>query len=106
MAEWTFPVDTEHNIYPNFTVKQRLRDGVLKGYRVVPNEGYVFYDTTEEHFELDPETMIETPVIHYYTEMDFPITYNWGNFSLVAVLRSTVDENYIFGLPENEHEVM
>ena len=39
---------------------------------------------------------IEIPVIHYFTLAGFPLNYNFDNFSWVAVLRSEVDENYIY----------
>lgn len=42
-------------------------------------------------------TMEEVPVTYYYTVRSFPKRYNWENFSLVAVPRESVDENYIFG---------
>lgn len=106
MSEWTYPIDTEHNIYPNITVRQVLRDSVFTGWRINPNEGYVFYDTNANNTELDPETEEEIPVIYYYTEADLNPRYNWDNFSYVAVLRSEVDENYIFGGGDNDHEVM
>lgn len=97
MSEWTYPIDTEHNIYPNITVRQVLRNGEFTGWRINPNEGYVFYDINENNTTLNPDTMELVPVIYYYTEADLNPRYNWDNFSYVAVLRSEVDENYIFG---------
>ena len=106
MAVYTYEISAEHNIYPNLTVEDRFRDGVTSGWRVTANEGYVFYDTTEENFELD-ENGNEVPVIYYYTLMMFSQYFNWANFSLVAVPRDSVDENYIFGVGDNSnHEVM
>jgi hypothetical protein len=107
MATYTYPIDEERNIYPNITVRQRLRDGVLTGWQVTANEGYVIYDPTEFFLEFDPETMEDISVNHYFTEVLFPAMFNWDNFHYVAVLRSTVDENYIFGgSNDNNHEVM
>lgn len=97
---------TEHNIYPNLTVYDCIDNGELTGWRVNANEDYVFYDTTANNTELDPETMEEIPVIYYYTVRYFPLRKNWDNFSLVAVPRDTVDENYIFGVGDDDHEVM
>lgn len=108
MAVWTYPVSNEHNVYPNLTVRESRRDGELRGWRVNPNEGYVFYDTTEElHIEIiDPETMEHRFVRWYYTEADLPLAYNWDEFQFVAVPRDSVDENHIHGGGDNEHEVM
>lgn len=106
MSEWTYPIDTEHNIYPNITVRKKMRDDVFAGWRINSNEGYVFYDTTENNTEIDPETDDEISVIYYYTEADLTKYFNWNNFNYVAVLRSEVDENYIFGGGDNDHEVM
>lgn len=102
----TYQISTEHNNYPNLTVYDTLSDGVLAGWRVNANEGYVFYDTNDETFELD-ENGNEVPVTYYYTVGYFPKILDWDTFGLVAVLRSSVDENYIFGGgDDNNHEVM
>lgn len=90
MAEYTYPIDTEHNIYSNITVCKRLADGVLVGWRINPNEGYVFYDTNAEYWEIDPETEEEILVTKYFTLAHLPLTYDWDNFSYVAVLRSEI----------------
>ena len=105
MAVWTFPISEEHNIYQNLTVYERRRDGVLSGWKVNPNDGYVLYDTAANDVEYD-ENGNEFSVTYYYTEVIMPNNTNWDNFSWAAVLRSSVDENYIFGLPDEEHEVM
>ena len=97
MATVTFSVSTEHNIYPNITVYDRFADGVAAGWEVRANEGYVFYDANANDTEIDPETMEEIPVTYYRTVKSLSRYYNWANFALVAVPRSSVDENYIFG---------
>lgn len=105
MAVYIYETDTEHNIYPNLTVEKCLRDGEPNGWRVTANEGYVFYDANSNDVELDPDTMEEIPVTYYYTIKILNPRYNWANFALVAVPRSSVDENYIFGggnAPETE----
>ena len=101
----THEISTEHNNYPNLTVYDRFADGVPAGWRVNANEGYVFYDTNDENFELD-ENGNEVPVIYYYTVCYFPRTLDWNTFGLVAVLRSSVDENYIYGSGDDNHETM
>lgn len=105
--EFTYVPSTEH-VYPNLTVLQILCDGQPDGWRIVPNEGYVMYDVNGEYYETDPETMEEVQVMYYYTSWDLPRNYNFANFHWAAKLRSEVDENYIFGLPNpgNDHEVM
>lgn len=103
---WEEILDTSFN-FPNINIYQRLKDGVLSGYKALAQEGYVFYDTNANDTELlrDPETgdfvyddegnLVEAPVTYYYTIRIFPKTYNMNNFSLVAVSREGIDENYI-----------
>lgn len=106
MANIVYEVATDI-VYPNLTIERRLSDGVLAGYRVTPNESYVMYDTNDNWTELDPETNEEIPVTYYYTVALLPTNFNFDNFSWVAVPRSSVDENYIFGGGgNNDHEVM
>lgn len=106
MATYTYEISSEHNIYPNITIYDSLTDGQLDGWRMNANEGYVFYDTSANNTEFDPETMMEVPVIYYYTISYLPRTYNWANFHWVAVPRESVDENYIFGVGNNNHETI
>lgn len=95
MAIYTYDLSTEHNIYPNLTVCDWFRDGVLVGWKVESNPLYVFYDTNDDYREID-ENGNEVSVIHYFTSTQLPIIYDWGNFSLVAVPRDSVDGKYIF----------
>lgn len=104
MAVITYEVATDINI-PNITIERRLSDGVLTGYRMTANEGYVFYDTTANNTELDPETNEEIPVTYYYTIGILSKNTNFDNFPYVAVPRDSVDENYIFGVGDNDHGV-
>ncbi len=106
MAVYTYAVSNEHNNYSNLTVEDRFKDGQPFGWRVTPNEGYVMYRANANDVEIDPETGEEIPVTYYYTLATLSPYYNWANFSWVAVLRSEVDENYIFGGNEPEHEIM
>lgn len=104
MAVYTYETANEFN-FSNITVYNRFRDGEMTGWRINANEGYVFYDTTEQNFELkidsetgfpmeDPETgvPIEVQVTHYYKVAYLPSNYNFENFSFVAVLESEVNE--------------
>lgn len=93
-------------VFPNITICRQYADGVLYGYRAYPNEGYVMYDTTDNNIDFDAETGEEISVTYYYTMAGFPANFNFANFTWVAVPRSEVDENYIFGGGDNDHEVM
>lgn len=105
MAVYTREIATDIT-YPNITVYRLFKDGVHYAYEVYTNEGYVMYDTTANDVELDPDTMEEIPVTYYYTNVGMPASYNWANFTWVAVPRDSVDENYIFGVGDDNHEVM
>lgn len=83
-------------IFPNISVYRDYRDGIHYGYEVYANNGYVMYDTTANDYERpEPDG---TPVLttYYYTWITFPKNFNFANFTWMAVLKSTVDENYIF----------
>ena len=64
------------------------------------------YDTNDNNTELDPITWEEVPVTYYYTVAHCPLNYNFGNFSWIAVPRDSVDDNYIFGIGNNDHETI
>lgn len=100
-----YEISVEHNIYPNLTVYDKYYNGEFAGWEVRSNEGYVFYNANANNTTFDPDTMEEIPVTYYYTLMSLTKYYNWANFALVAVLRSSVDENYIFGAGNNHETV-
>jgi hypothetical protein len=104
MATWTTELDTTFS-FPNLNVFKVLADGVQRSWRVIPQDGYVMYDTTAENWEQDGPDSEPYLVTHYFTQWNCPINFNWNHFTWVAVLRSEVDENYIFG-GGNDHEVM
>ena len=95
MAVYTFEISLEHNIYPNLTVYDRFRDGVLVGWKIESNDSYVFYDTSEDSKEIN-EKGEEISVNYYFALTYLPTNFDWYNFSLLAVPRNTVDEKYIF----------
>lgn len=114
MAVYTYELSTEHN-YPGISVYKKLEDGVHYAWEIRANDGYVFYDTTENNMEpvfdpetgdmvFDPETgePVMRPVTYYYTIASLPLRFNFANFPWVAVPRDSVDENYIFGVG-NDH---
>ena len=105
MAVWTYELATEYN-YPNINTYRRYADGVLNGWKFETQEGYVMYNPNEENYELDLETGLEVRVNYYYTQYNASFRYNPDNFPYIAVPRDSVDENYIFGVGDNDHEVM
>ena len=118
MANYTEELNTTFN-FPHIDIFNRLKDGVITGYQARTQEGYVMYDTTATDTEpqidpetgdyfLDPETgiPIEFPTIYYYRLRGFPASYNFNNFSMVAVPEDSVAADHIFGVGDNNHEVM
>ena len=106
MANYTEVLMTDHN-FPHIDIINILRDGVSTGYEARTHGGYVMFDTTATNVELDPETDMEVPVTYYYVRRGFPVRYTFDYFPWVAVHRSSVDENYIFGGGSNSnHEVI
>lgn len=116
MAVYTEELNTNFN-FPHIDIYNRYRDGVLTGYKVYPQEGYVMYDTTDEYTETQFDengdivfdengNPVEIPVRRYFTMAGLSLRTNFDNFTWVAVLRSEVDENYIFGSGDKDHEVM
>jgi hypothetical protein len=95
MANWNYETATEYN-FPNITLYKVLKDGEHVRWRFVSNDGYVMYNTTANNTELDSDTMEEIPIVYYYTNVDCPLNYNFNDFTWIAVLRTDVDENYIF----------
>ena len=107
MAVYTEELATDFN-FPHINIYRRYADGEFWGYKVLAEEGYVFYDPNANDTELspDPNNPVEIPVTYYYTIRLLTRTFNMDNFSLVAVPRDSVDENYIFGSGDNNHEIM
>ena len=94
MAIWTEELNSNYN-FPNISIYNHLKDGVLMGYNAYPQEGYVMYDTNDNNLEPDSTTGELVPVTYYYTTAGFFLNYNFDNFSWVAIPRNEVDENYI-----------
>lgn len=94
--------------YPNITIYKKMRDSdnVQVAWRANANEGYVFYDQYENNTEWNEELQEEVPVIYYHRVASIPLNFNFANFPYVAVLESEVDENYIFGGGNNNHETI
>lgn len=83
----TYEMSVDHNGYPDLTVWDRLQDGRPAGFRVTADEGFVFYDPTEEvPPALDPVTGEEIPGEIYYARVRYlPRNYDWSKFALEAV---------------------
>lgn len=112
MATYTEVLNTNYN-YENINIFNVTNDETQEviSYRARPCDGYVMYDVNANDTELipNPETgeLEEIAVTYYRTVIVIPKTYNFNNFHWAAVLRSTVDENYIFGGGDNNnHETM
>lgn len=109
MAVITFEEATDI-VIENITVQRKFVDGTLSAYRLTANSGYVMHDTTRNDTELNPDNPEEEiPVTYYYRSATISARYapeTWVN-NWVAVLESSVDENYIFGGGDNNnHEAM
>lgn len=104
-AVYTEEIATD-KVYPHIIVYRKFKDGVQSGWRLATESGYVMYDTNDHYTESDPDTMEEIPVTYYYTGAHLPLNYNFDAFSWVAVPRDSVDENYIFGVGDNNNEIM
>jgi hypothetical protein len=92
MENIIYQISTEHNIYPNLTVHNRIANDEAAGWRVTANEGYMFYDANANNTEIDLDTGEEIPVTYYYKSIYYPRNYKWTNFALVAVLEDQISE--------------
>ena len=91
MAVYTENLATDI-IFPHFIIYRRYADGEHCGYRLAMEEGYAFYDTTEENWQQDSPDSEPYQVTYYYTMAYLPLRFNFDNWTYVAVLRSEVDE--------------
>lgn len=92
--------------FPNITIYKLLLDGEQYAWEAQANDGYVFYNVNANDTEWNEELQEDVPVTYYYTIKGLPLRFNFANFPWVAVPRDSVDENYIFGVGDNNHEVM
>lgn len=103
---WTREINVEFK-FPNIDILNVYADGELKRYEAVPQEYYVMYDITDENYDLkrdengniifdENNNPVEVPVTNYYTLALLPLGFDFSNFTWLAVLRSTVDEKYIY----------
>lgn len=81
----TYQISTEHNIYPNMTVYDRIKDGVSAGWKIEPNKGYKLYNKNNESKVIDPITLEEKTEITYLSSVMLPSRFNWVNFDYEAV---------------------
>lgn len=100
-------------VFENTTMKASYNDmtNALIGYYVYPCEGYVLHSTTLDDPVYDEETGEETgEVILGYRDSFVALTRNY-NFEtnpleIYAVLKSSVPADRIFGVGNNDHEIM
>ena len=83
--------------YPHLKIYRRMVDGVLGGYRVNSDNGYVMYDINDENAEIEPETGKELSTPYYCTLAYLPINFDFADFSFKAVPINTTDEGNISG---------
>lgn len=107
------PVITYEDVNPtlieNTTMRGVLRDGELRSYSITPNAGYVLHDNARDEIWYDEDTMEETLLLGYTRGMatclaNYDFDENPREF--YAVLETEVPADQIFGLPDNDHEVM
>ena len=86
---YTYELSVEHNGYEHLTVWDRLRDGKNAGWRVNAEEGFLFYDPTEERpVTVDPVTgEVQQAEVYYARVRYLPRNYDWSKFGLVAVVK-------------------
>lgn len=106
-------------IIPNTTMEKGMLNGVHKVYRITPNEGYVLHDKVAD------EETLEGGIIRRYgvgsascgANYDFTplfVTDEHGNTftaygaqrEFYARLQSEVDGDNIYGVGDNNHEIM
>lgn len=96
----------------NTIMQKMFINGVHNAYYIAPAEGYVIHDKMYDEEVIDDETHEPTGEIRLgYTGGTISVGANYDFVAnpreVYAVLRSTVDENYIFGGgDDNDHEVM
>lgn len=115
--------DVIPSLIPNTTMKKRFYDGVHRQYVIEPNDGYVLHDAENDEIIIDPDTMEETKHLWYVSgdttcgaNYDFsPVTVTdengveftaYGEREFAARLIDEVPADQIFGLPNNDHEIM
>jgi hypothetical protein len=101
--------DVNPTLIANTTMQKIFRDGVWHGYYIAPNDGYVLHDKENDWTDIDPITGEEVLYLGYSsgrvscgTSYDFAANPR----EFYAVLETDVPADQIFGLPDNEHEVM
>lgn len=108
MATWTYEAVTPTPI-ANTIVEKVYRDGVHMVYRVAPIDGYVLHDNTRDWIDTDPETMEEVLKLGYTTgSTTCPTNYDFtvNPRELYAVPEDSVPADQVFGVGNNNHEVM
>ena len=92
----------------NTTVERAYSNGVLRRYRITPNEGYVLHDTNyDRHIDIDGDELTE-PILGFgrttvSCAANYDFTANPRQF--YAVPENDVPADQIFGGGGN-HEVM
>lgn len=95
----------------NTTVEKVFRDEVHKQYRIAPNEGYVLHDKGYDEEIIDPITLMPTGEIklgYRTTKATCAASYDFiaNPNEYYAVPRDSVPSDQIYGVGDNNHEIM
>ena len=99
-------------VFENTTMQASYSNSnVLIGYFVYPCEGYVLHSSSFDDPVIDDETGLETgEVILGYIDSFVGVTRNYdfqaNPLNIYAVLESEVPADRIFGVGNNDHEIM
>ena len=79
--------------YPNITIYDVIDENkAARRYEAMPDEGYVMYDTADSYTPIaDNNGNIIDDHTRYFTLAGFPLTYNFDNFSWVAIPKDSED---------------
>ena len=96
-------------VIPNTTMQKTFLDGVERSYLIAPVEGYVLHDKALDWTEIDEFTGEETAKQGYTggtvgCGANYDFTANSREF--FTVLETEVPADQIFGVGNNDHEVM
>ena len=96
-------------IIPNTIMQKRYLNDVHKQYLVEPADDYVLHDKALDWTEIDPDTLEEMPKLGYTRgTCTCAATYDFvaNPREFYAVPETDIPADQIFGIGNNDHEVM
>lgn len=93
----------------NTSVVKGFVDGIHRAYEITPNDGYVLHDKGRDWTEIDPETEEEVLKLGFtagYASCAASYDFVANPREFYAVLATSVPADQIFGVGNNDHEVM